>query len=321
METDRVRLPGELWGVTSYFNPAQYTKKLGNLYRFAHHARRQGLRLVIVELAFENAPFTIADDVAERVIRVRSGDVLWQKERLLNIGIGSLPDTCDKVVWLDADALFANEDWVLETSRALERYRTVQPYETVGLLGPEEAPRFNRDPPWPPTAYTALPGAACVAAYSGVRNVDDLRGNNAPGLAFAARRSVISDGLFDRFIVGGGDWVMASAMYLDSTAWKSSPVSQLFTAAQLRDLCEWTDRFYRNVRGSVGYVRGVAYHMWHGSSRNRQYSERYGILRDSEFDPTRDIARDENGCWRWNSDKPELHRQVSEYFSSRREDG
>src|ERR1700753_3038699 len=100
---------GDIWGVTAYFNPAAYSNKQVHLRIFSERVRRQGLKLLIIELAFGNALHVVDERLADRVIRVRSNSVLWQKERLLNIALKQLPPECDKVVWLDADILFQNE--------------------------------------------------------------------------------------------------------------------------------------------------------------------------------------------------------------------
>jgi hypothetical protein len=68
-------------------------------------------------------------------------------------------------------------------------------------------------------------------------------------------------------------------------------------------------------------VAGDIYHLWHGELRDRGYLPRHAILAEHRFDPYRDITLDGNGCWRWSSDKPELHAAVEDYFRQRREDG
>jgi hypothetical protein len=55
--------------------------------------------------------------------------------------------------------------------------------------------------------------------------------------------------------------------------------------------------------------------------RDRHYRERHKILPRFEFDPFQDIAIDDDGCWRWNTDKPQMHTLVNDYFLSRNEDG
>src|SRR5262245_37018879 len=71
--------PAGLWAITSYFNPARYRRKLQNYRVFRE---RLAVPLVTAELAFDGFDLDAGD--AEVLVRVRGGDVLWQKERLLN---------------------------------------------------------------------------------------------------------------------------------------------------------------------------------------------------------------------------------------------
>lgn len=50
-------------------------------------------------------------------------------------------------------------------------------------------------------------------------------------------------------------------------------------------------------------------------------NERHEKFRAFDFDPSRDIAIDPSGGWRWNTNKPDMHRYVSDYCRTRREDG
>ena len=127
---------GHFWGVTTYFNPAAYATKLRNLETFATRLRQQGLKLLIVELAFGEAPFAVPCELADSILRLRSNAVLWQKERLLNLALSQLPEVCDKVAWLDGDILFTNDEWVSQTSRLLEEHQVVQPYQLAAWLPP-----------------------------------------------------------------------------------------------------------------------------------------------------------------------------------------
>jgi hypothetical protein len=86
------------------------------------------------------------------------------------------------------------------------------------------------------------------------------------------------------------------------------------------DIVQWSHRFYGEIQGNVAFVPGAIYHLWHGEIKNRQYGTRLNILKEAEFDPHADISLDADGCWQWNTDKPELHRKVEEYFWSRIEE-
>src|SRR5262245_56739663 len=91
------QLSGELWGIACYFSPVGYSNRLEHLKHFSECARTQGLRLLVVERAFDDVLFALPANVADRVVRVRSSAVLWQKERLLNLALQELPRSCDKV--------------------------------------------------------------------------------------------------------------------------------------------------------------------------------------------------------------------------------
>jgi hypothetical protein len=321
---DPVRLSGELWAITTYFNPAAYETKLAHLRRFARRIRHQGAKLLIVELAFGDRPHDVPADLADRLVRTRSNTVLWQKERLLNLGLHNLPDACDKIAWVDGDLVFTNDRWVSETSERLERYRVVQPFDTAQWLqrGAAERRLEGVAAPQPPLpVHLSIGGTAAMVGKFGPGVVDETHRAHS-GFAWAVRRNLIeADGFYDRGIVGGGDFVMASAMYWDAARWHRRSISEIFSRGLMSDLCVWSDRFHARIRGSVTHVAGEAVHMWHGSIGQRGYGERYRILKEADFDPHTDIALYAGGCWRWNSPKPDLHRRVQEYFVSRKEDG
>ena len=73
------------WAVTPFFAPVHASIFLENLDRFASNLRKQGVPLLVVELAFGDAPFSVPQTCADRIVRLRSDAVLWHKERLINI--------------------------------------------------------------------------------------------------------------------------------------------------------------------------------------------------------------------------------------------
>lgn len=316
-----IELPGELWGITTYFNPAAYAIKLDNLRVFSEGVRRQGLKLLLVELAFDKEPYAVPDDWVDRIIRVRSGSILWQKERLLNIALEQLPDRCDKVAWLDADIVFGNDAWVQQTSGLLGEYVAVQPYSNARWLAPRvpqqscEMKSLETEFDMAGIAYARIWAREALGRESHTNSVGH------PGFAWTARRDVLArHGFYDRFIVGSGDRVMSLSMYgYHQSSSMRNFLASVCSERQIGDVLDWAASFYSDVRGSVFYVEGPIFHLWHGNSTNRRYLERHKILRDAEFDPRADICVDANGCWQWSSDKPELHQRLREYFESREE--
>ena len=316
-------LPGELWGLIAHYNPARYTNKIQNLATCARRSRSQGLKLLIVELAFGEEPFEVPEDLADCIVRRRTTSVLWQKERLLNIGLRQLPASCDKVVWLDGDVLFENEAWVHDTCRLLQSYVAVQPFETACWLAagvewlPAEAFEFGS------AEGRGIPGMAYVMA--GLNDPRDLLPDyhcqGHTGFAWAARRSLIEKhGFPDVQILGGGDFTMAQAMYGIEDFFDGSRGQCNRHCPAIREhIVQWSRRFHQDVRGSVYYVPGRALHLWHGNLSDRRYVERPHILGDHGFDPKTDLALDQAECWMWATDKPALHEQVAKYFIDRRE--
>jgi hypothetical protein len=313
-------LPGEIWGVSCYFNPTGSPVLRENVRLFSQDVRSQGLKLLIVELAFGGAPFEIDGGLGDMVIRRRSDTVLWQKERLLNLGIKHLPATCDKVIWLDADILFENSSWVEETRSLLQSYVVIQPYRTACWLSPgcrtapESLPRGLGE-------GHSMPGMAFTLAGHPDRRraLADYFEHGHSGFAWAARREVLdSHGLYDRRILGGGDIVIAHSLYGDTDFWRGlNFYCRQMTGKELACVADWGRRIYEDVGGSVFYVDGRVLHLWHGSVARRDYLDRQKILKENDYDPNIDVALDAGECWRWNSTKPDLHCRARAYFAAR----
>jgi hypothetical protein len=118
--------------VTCYFNPSGYTSKLENFALFRDRIVATGLHLAIVECTFGERPRELP--LAWGAAHVVAPDVVWQKERLLNLAVAALPPQFTKVAWIDADVLFTDPDWARNTARALDDAVVVQLFETGVLL-------------------------------------------------------------------------------------------------------------------------------------------------------------------------------------------
>jgi hypothetical protein len=335
MAAQRRAFGSGLWAVSSYFNPACYQRRLANYRRFR---RQLAIPVVTVELSF-GRPFELGGDDADILLQLRGSDVLWQKERLLNIGLQALPEECRQVVWMDCDIIFDRHDWPLDVRRALMEFPLVQPFSRLGHL--DAATSLSDDvwhgkvAGWQPSLAGAvqsgqplatalrLTADAAVAPSECALTQEQYWQRVARmahcGLAWAARRDVLDRfGLYDACVVGGGDVCIASAAY---GCFRKLANSRDMTNAERQHYFAWAEPFHRAVAGCVTHVEGALYHLWHGDLRQRRYLERHRRLREYDFDPFHDIARADNDTWRWNSDKPLLHQFVKEYFGSRQEDG
>jgi len=287
--------------VTSYFNPCNYRSLRRNYLRFAADMRRQRVPLFTVELAFRDQPFMLRS--GSRQVQVRATDVMWQKERLLNLLIERLPDSFDQVAWIDADVRFDTDWWLVDASRVLEEKPVVQLFQHAELLDARDEVAQVR----PGVAYAVANRLPQATHF----------GHAHPGFAWAARRDVLArHGLLDHHIAGGGDSLMVIAMY----GWWNHPTLRCYSPAMLDAYFAWAEPFFAQVWGSVGSVPGRLRHFWHGSRNDRQYVERNHWLLEHHFDPRSDLALNDSGTWSWRSDKMALQEQIEQYFYARRED-
>ena len=157
-----------LWAITCYFNPIGYRRRLEN-YRIFR--QRLKLPLVAVELSFDGA-FELRPVDADILVQLCGPAVLWQKERLLNVALKSLPASCDKVAWLDCDILFENDDWIERAKKALDEFAVVHLFRERNELPMD----FTPDNPnsWSTTLKAAVCGLPIVHWRSACR-----RGRNA----------------------------------------------------------------------------------------------------------------------------------------------
>ena len=235
-------------------------------------------------------------------------DLLWHKERLINLAIQHAPADHD-IAWVDADLLFDNWDWVAQTQQMLRRYPTGQLFSTIQFLGPHGTPI-----PWFKGDRTGLRKSIAMLDTGQRPGM-----GYAPGGAWAARRELLDDigGLWDKHITGAGDMVWWSAV-------SGHPFSAHLSLASehlQRSAAEWAKRVREETGGQIGCVTGNVRHLWHGRRSDRQYESRHFQQRMLAFDPDRHIEPNEHGLYRWTPEAPaDLRADVERYFRDRNED-
>ena len=307
---------GDFWAITSYFNPVRYKRRLSNYKIFR---KNLNLPLVAVELAYSDE-FELQEGDADILLRLRGGAVLWQKERLLNLALQALPKSCRKVAWIDCDIIFRAPDWAESAHRLLDRVPMAQLFTQVHYPPADWNPAcsavevgFSR----PSAAHvlsSGVPAADCLA-----HSLNHHVGTAAIGFAWAARREFLDQhGFYDACIVGGGDSAMIYGVHgcfgaLMDRHYMNEPQRQRYLA--------WAELLCGEFKAEIAFIDGDIFHLWHGDVRDRATRPRHEGLRRFGFDPFRDIAIQENGCWWWNTDKADMHEYVRRYFHARREDG
>ena len=307
------------WGITTFFNPAGYSNKIRNYKVFRNSSKKQGLKLLAVELAYGDKPFELSEDDADILIQIRAddGNLLWQKERMLNIGLSKLPGNCDKIAWLDCDVIFKNNDWVKETVKLLEKYKVVQLFkECVWLRDGERDIKSIEKLPFGNKDGQKMHSRICGAIEG--RNLSSFFEAGHTGFAWASRRDVFGGiGFYDKNIMGSGDLFMAHAF----CAFENDHHFRHLTEGAIEDYLGWSREISKRVGGKISYTDGVLLHLWHGKKENRNYDSRHLTIKRYKFDPAKDIIIDKNGLWRWSKNNPEMYHEAKKYFLSRNEDG
>lgn len=280
--------------VSCHFNPCNYKLPVLNCREYLHTI---GYPVTLVELSF-NGKFEF-----DSTIKI-NGDInknlMWQKERLINVGIDYVRNTglYDSVAWIDADTIFINNDWYNETLEKLCEYPVVQLYQSLNYLNysGEVERRVN--------------------SWAFNNSIGNHERYGAPGLAWAARLDAIPNGIYDKDIIGGGDSKLLSGWLANSQY-----VNKRYLALKkcTHDFSEWKEANYKYVKEQIGCVSGQCYHLFHGTRGNRKYDDRLEILFKNNFSVD-DIRVGDNGAWEWCTNKPEMHKQISDYFLSRKED-
>jgi hypothetical protein len=300
----------KFWAITSLFSPVGYRQRYAN-YRKFH--QELNVPLLTVELAFNDSPFELCASDAEKLVQIRGGDVMWQKERLLNIAINHLPPECEYVAWLDCDVIFDDPNWVEKTQAALQKCVVVQPFQHYCELLPKE-PFFHQQAR--SSVCVLESNALAERIFSGCGVSTEL--GAMPGAAWAGRREFLeSNFLYDRLIMGAGDKAFLCAAYGRSSDFLKA---YKLDAKVWSDYLEWGGRVQQAISGRIGYVEGSLFHLAHGDRQNKKYGTRYHGLQQFSFDPGSDIKKDLKNCWLWNSNKTAMHNHILDYFLSRDED-
>ncbi len=307
-----------LWAITSYFNPMHYRRRLAT-----YHGFRQRLQvpLATIELSFDGH-FELGADDANLLVQLRGDDVMWQKERLLNVLLPQLPAACRHIAWLDCDIVFERQDWPERIADALTRAPVIQPFRRVHYMPPQAGPDDVA------ASIATLSRESLGSWLDSGRSADDAlrhattrRSDSAmKGMAWAASRDLLeANGIYDACVIGGGANALACAV-LGTT--ENVMRSNRMNERQRAHYLAGAERFHSAANGGgIAGMDGDIYHLWHGELADRGGGARHQGLLPFEFDPAADIAIAGSGCWRWASDKPDLHRYVRDYFAARKEDG
>lgn len=281
--------------LTTFFNPNDYTNIKYNYIKFSEKIKDK-CDLFPIELSYDGN-FFIDDENSIR-IKGSSNNVLWQKERLLNIALEKLPKEYTNVAWIDCDVLLDNENWIDEVNEKLEKFKVLHLFE--------EAKRLDSKGDIGRCSKTIL-------VNKEPNNINLNKG--ITGFGWAMRREVIDElKFYDKQIIGGAD----ALMFYSFIGKIDNEVSSKMNEEWFKHYKKWANKSYEMVKGSVSYVSGDITHLYHGEILNRKYNNRYELLSDNNFNPTKDMYKNNKKLWQLKN--KDIKKGMKEYFVDRNED-
>lgn len=268
--------------------------------------------MFVIEVAFGDSPFLIDDSADFIRIRGTRQNLMWQKERMLNIALSKLPPEYTDIAWLDADVLFDNKNWVEEMQDALEKFCFVQLFETARWLNKDGSPDIM---------FHTMVDQGKNLFSSGFTGEAQDNGFH-PGFAWAARREVLEDtGWFDSHICGNGDSFIYYAIAGHLLAGNYLMVKNKLMGFNYSFLKFRNKIIKAGAAGSISNISGNIRHMYHGSFNDRDYAGRQKFMIDAQFDPVEDLEIDGNGLYKWvnkNENVATLSSNLTDYFKQRK---
>jgi len=313
----------EAWAITSFYNPLRGAARKRNYQVFRRHLE---LPLLTVEWSLDGR-FELGPGDAEILLQISGGDLMWQKERLLNLGLARLPDGCRYVAWIDCDVVFHRRGWSEHAVRLCATRDVVQLYESFRDLPETDAIQGTLDDilsipeikTRPSIARVIACGGAILSASSAAQTDPmDVLPSGSVGMAFMASRDFLNTvSLYDANVVGGGDLTFVAALLdrLDELF-----THRRFSAAHRADVLRWSGRVRRALSGRRARFEALPLgmsHLWHGVKAKRGYAQRYQILEAGGFDPSADLRIDPAGLWCWSSGVGALQAAVEAYIVGR----
>lgn len=302
--------------VTCYYNPSGYKTRTINYHLFRNQLPAP---LLTVYLDYDNAnELTAADaDMFFRLQGSRDKNVLWQKETLMNIGARNLPKEVENVIFLDADLIISDSDWLLKIEQALEQCKVLQPFSECVRL-PQHAVVDEYRTKALPFGYDVDEIQPSRLNRQSVLGPEGNTVSGHPGFGVAVKRELLSEvGLYEHCVLGSGDTVL-----INSSLGRSMRYPFLTSPLHFVHFDSWHKAWSRSVAGKTGVIEDSRIlHLWHGTRANRQYTARYPeVFKGYRFNPRTDIAKHENGLLSWVGD-PAIYVKIRNYFDSRKEDG
>ena len=297
-------------------NPIQYESRFSLARKFVKRIEKDhkdDVILYIVELAYDlpgKSPqkFYITQSDNPRHLQLRTNTApLWHKENLLNIGIKKLlPDSWKAVCWCDADIIFDDPNWAINTLKILNGTRDIVQNFSHCLDQDQEKNTMS--------IFSGF-------GYQYTHKRPYQKGGNAnnqfhPGFSWTCTRKAYEQmgGLYDRAILGASDHHM-------SLCWINNGIKSVHDSVS-DDYKKSILDYQEKCKGLfIGYTVGVIKHEFHGKKSARGYDSRWLVLVNNLYSPFEHICYNKDGLLIPTEKCPQkMLDQIYDYFISREED-
>lgn len=313
--------------VSCYFNPQKSPYRLKAFKIFYESIKH--LNHHIIECVIGDGQPELHDIVpSDNRQTVRTKNLLWHKEALLNRAIYRLPEKYKYIFWIDADVVFTNKNWLIESVDIFKNglgskkqpINILQPFEYCVHLDKDQLePEFDlafAKAMYNPYGSIVQRSKRLWRSFSAnyVTNKVNAKSENYDvhghvGFAWGATRELLNSiPLYDKALIGGADHIIAHAA---AGQIGHSCIAKSFSE-DIDEVNKWSRDFSYFAQGKIGYVQGDLYHIWHGEIEKRQYLKR---IVDFTSKAKNIVQKDENGLY-VTDDKNTLN-YMSRYFLTR----
>lgn len=305
------KIEDDLHIIVVYSNPMKFKRRRVLFDEFMERLihEENHIQLYVIELSYyDEDSYNLVSKHSHHSnvhhLHVRSKDIMWHKENMINVAVERLlPSDYKAFAWIDSDIEFENLNWVDDTLKLLNGYCDIlQLFSHCCDLNADQHTMHIHSS----FGYNYHK----KYAYSNKGGGFDYF---HPGYAWAMTRHAYEyiGGLFDKSIIGSGDYIMCSCLIGNGDVVNITPEFKKEVLIYEKNM-----RFLR-----IAYVPGVIRHHFHGTKQNRNYINRNQILVKYRFDPSIHLLKNNEGIYEFTNSVPQnMKDEIIHYFMSRKED-
>ena len=288
-------------------NPCLYARRYILMKEFLLRFENEESNAIVyvVELAYGKQKHYMTKSENSRHLQLRTETPLWHKENMINLGVKYLlPSDWKAFAWIDADLEFLSPTWATDVLRILNGSKDIVQLfsHCIDMDAKKETMKIVHS-----AGFQYCEGKKYYA-----------KGNGSdywhPGYAWAITRKAYEkiEGLYEYGILGSGDFIMLTCLLGKGDKSINEENSEDYKDSVLKFQSK-----IRNLR--FGYVPGTLKHHFHGSKKNRKYTERWKILVNHQYSPYDFLVKNE--LLIPSSTFPEeMKEDILKYFKERNED-